>query len=79
MSRRVYIEITVIGDVARIAAIDAETGVEAVAVGPASAARADLERLALAKLDHIQAKETGEGVRSVEPPVTAARRPGRIV
>lgn len=79
MSRRVYIEITVIGDVARIAAIDADTGVEAVAVGPASAARADLERLALAKLDHILARGGGEDGRNPGPSRRPPRGPGRIV
>jgi hypothetical protein len=48
--REVYFEFTTIGSAVRVAAIDAATGIEVTAMGPASAARADLEQLALAKL-----------------------------
>jgi hypothetical protein len=48
--REVYFEFTAIGSTVRVAAIDALTGVEVTAIGPAKAARADLEQLALAKL-----------------------------
>jgi len=48
--RAVYFEHTVIGDVARLAAVDAETGTEAIVMGPARTRRADLETLALRKL-----------------------------
>ena len=48
--REIYFEFTAIGTSVRVAAIDAATGVEVAAIGPASAARADLEQLALAKL-----------------------------
>ncbi|WP_181702933.1 DUF6898 family protein [Chthonobacter albigriseus] len=47
----VYIEIRVIGASAKVTAIDAATGVEVCVIGPAGAARADLERLALRKLE----------------------------
>jgi hypothetical protein len=46
----VYFEFTAIGPTVKVVAIDAASGVEVSAVGPASAARADLERLALQKL-----------------------------
>ncbi len=46
----VYFEFTIVGAVVRVSAVDAATGVEVSVVGPTSAARADLERLALAKL-----------------------------
>ena len=46
----VYFECTVLGDVARMAAVDEATGIEAVVMGPARAARSDLEALALRKL-----------------------------
>jgi hypothetical protein len=45
--REVYFEF---GASVRVAAIDALTGIEVTAIGPATAARADLEQLALAKL-----------------------------
>jgi hypothetical protein len=46
----VYFEITFIGASARVVAIDAVSGIEVTVIGPARAARAYLERLALAKL-----------------------------
>jgi hypothetical protein len=46
----VYFEFTAIGATVKVAAIDAANGVEVSVVGPANAARADLERLALQKL-----------------------------
>ncbi len=46
----VFFEFRQLGTTVRVAAIDAATGVEVVVMGPASAARHDLERLALAKL-----------------------------
>jgi len=51
--REVFIEFIALGDSVRVAAIDAASGVEAVITGPASAAKSDLERLALRKLDAV--------------------------
>jgi hypothetical protein len=48
--REVYFEFTAIGTSVKVVAIDAATGTEVSIVGPASAAQAALERLALAKL-----------------------------
>ena len=49
-SGEVFFEFTVIGRSAKVSAIDAATGVEVSVVAPATAARADLQRLALQKL-----------------------------
>ncbi|MBI1201768.1 MAG: serine hydroxymethyltransferase [Rhodopseudomonas sp.] len=46
----VYFEITIVGGSAKVVAVDARTGIEVTAIGPARASRADLHRLALAKL-----------------------------
>lgn len=46
----VYFEFTAIGSAVRVAAIDAATGVEVVIMGPAGAARSDLQQAALGKL-----------------------------
>ncbi len=46
----VYFGFTRVGGAVRVAAIDAATGIEVVVMGPASAAQADLQKLALAKL-----------------------------
>lgn len=48
--REVYFEFTAVGAAMRVAAIDAETGLEVTIMGPVSASRGDLERLALQKL-----------------------------
>lgn len=66
--REVYFEIARLGDVMRVSAIDAETGIEAAAIGPAAALQSDLERIALGKLERKLATQNGS------PP-----RPGRVV
>lgn len=48
--RDVYFEFTVIGASVKATAIDSLTGIEVTVVGPATAARGDLQRLAVAKL-----------------------------
>jgi hypothetical protein len=57
--RSVYFEVTVIGASAKVTAIDAATGIEVVAIGPASASQSDLQRLALGKLKARIARERG--------------------
>ena len=49
-SREVYFEFTAIGGTVKVVAIDAVTGTEVTVIGPANAARSDLQRLALGKL-----------------------------
>jgi hypothetical protein len=49
-SNGVYFEFTPVGSVVKVVAIDAATGTEVSVIGPASAAQADLQRLALQKL-----------------------------
>ena len=46
----VYFEYRYVGATVRVAAVHAATGTETVVMGPAHAATADLERLALGKL-----------------------------
>ena len=48
--REVYFEFTAMAGSVKVSAIDALTGIEVSVVGPAGAARADLQRLALHKL-----------------------------
>jgi hypothetical protein len=55
-SGQVYFEFTAIGSSVRVAAIDAATGVEVSVIGPARASRADLQMLALRKLQSRLAK-----------------------
>ncbi len=46
----IYFEFTAIGRNVKVSAIDAATGTEVSIMGPATASRADLQRLALQKL-----------------------------
>ncbi len=55
--RNVYFEFTTIGTTVKVVAIDALTGTEVSVMGPAGAAQADLERLALGKLKARLARE----------------------
>lgn len=48
--QEIYFEFTAIGAAVKVTAIDAASGIEVSVVGPAGAARADLERLARRKL-----------------------------
>ena len=49
-TREIYFEFTTLGRSVKVSAIDAATGLEVSIVGPATASKADLERLALQKL-----------------------------
>jgi hypothetical protein len=57
-SNEVYFELTQVGASVKVVAIDGGTGIEVTVVGPANAARSDLERLALAKLKARIARES---------------------
>ncbi len=46
-----------VGAAVQVSAIDSATGIEVVAMGPASASQADLQQLALAKLKARLARE----------------------
>ena len=83
--RAIYFEALTLGDLVRVAAIDAATGIEVVVSGPATAARFDLERLAKRKLHRalVEAgvlaseQDEGQGARS-GPPASAPGR-GKLV
>jgi uncharacterized protein DUF6898 len=47
----VYFEFTPIGRSVKVSAIDAATSIEVTVIGPATASQADLQRLALRKLE----------------------------
>jgi hypothetical protein len=70
--REVLFEFTVVGEYMRAAAIDVETGIEVVVMGPAAAPREGLERIALRKLE--KALEAPYAEPSAPPP-----RKGTIV
>jgi hypothetical protein len=48
--REVYFEFTAIGSTVKVIAIDSVTGIEVTVMGPATATKTDLQRLALQKL-----------------------------
>ena len=55
--REVFFEFIAIGSAVKVVAIDAATGTEVSVIGPAGAAQADLEQLALGKLNARLARE----------------------
>jgi hypothetical protein len=60
--REVIFEITRIGDVQRVAAVDVATGIEVVVQAPASAALVDVRALALRKLERaLRDEDEGDG------------------
>ncbi len=64
--REVLFEFTIVGDYMRAAAIDTETGIEVVVMGPAQGSREGLEAIALRKLERA--------LQSPEPPPPPPRK-----
>ena len=58
--RDIYLEIVGIGNAVRVAAVDGVTGDEVVFQVPEHTSRAEIERLAVAKLKWKQAKDANE-------------------
>jgi len=69
--RDVIFEITRIGDVQRVAAIDVVSGVEVVVQAPANAALADVRALALRKLERALSSDDGG--------TSSDGRPGKLI
>ncbi|MDG1417463.1 MAG: hypothetical protein P8P99_06655 [Maricaulis sp.] len=65
-----YLEITVIGNSVRVAAIDAATGEEVIFQAPRNTPRPDLEKLAIQKLSWKMARE------AEKTDGTARKKPG---
>jgi len=57
--RDVYFEFTQIGGQMRVAAIDAETGIEVIVITPVSATQIQMQNLALAKLKRRLGQSAG--------------------
>lgn len=57
--RRIILELTTVGTSQKVTAVDEATGTEVSFIAPANAARADIERLARAKLDYVMKKKNG--------------------
>lgn len=75
--RAVILEFVRVGSSVEVRAVDEATGLEAVAVAPADAARGDMERLALRKLAWLIGKQKGETAQP-SPPSSAAPKRGWI-
>jgi hypothetical protein len=58
MSKEYYIEFYQLGNAVKVSAADPETGIEAVVMGPLNAAKSDLQKLAVKKLEYLLAKKT---------------------
>jgi hypothetical protein len=72
--REVIFEITRIGDVQRVAAVDVATGIEVVVQAPANAALVDVRALALRKLERALRDGDGDASRT-----GGDSRPGKLV
>ena len=57
--REVLFEMTRVGGILRVVAIDAETGIEAIVQGPMSASQLELRGLAARKLRFVMEKKGG--------------------
>ena len=66
--REVIYEITRLGDIQRVAAVDVESGVEVIVQAPGGASLADVRALALRKLE-----------RALTEAAARPQRPGRLV
>ncbi|NVO16446.1 MAG: hypothetical protein HXX10_20655 [Rhodoplanes sp.] len=62
-SREILFELTVVGGAVRVVAIDAATGIEVSIMGPVTAPRAALQRIALQKLERRLTKAGEAGRR----------------
>jgi uncharacterized protein YqfB (UPF0267 family) len=76
-SRGVIFEFTRFGDQIKVCAIDVSSGLEATVFGPATAAQADMERLALNKLRYIGGKIADAAPPPGGPPAPPKR--GKLV
>lgn len=56
----IYVEFKQVGQVMRVSAVDAATGMEVVIMGPVSASQKDLQKVAVAKLKRRLAQEGGK-------------------
>ena len=65
--KEIYIEYKQVGQAIKVTAIDAETGLEAVIMGPASAAQTHLQKIAVQKLE-MQLKKEIEKPDEKPPP-----------
>ncbi|MGD9868377.1 MAG: serine hydroxymethyltransferase [Hyphomicrobiales bacterium] len=55
----IYVEFKQVGQIMRVTAIDAASGVEVVIMGPVSASQGDLQKVAVAKLRRRLGQEGG--------------------
>ncbi|MCC2111901.1 MAG: serine hydroxymethyltransferase [Hyphomicrobiales bacterium] len=73
--RAVIFEFVPLGRQVKVMAVDADTGIEVAIVGPVTAPRADLERLALRKLEN----RMRAGRPAPSPDDSEDEGPGRLV
>jgi hypothetical protein len=66
--KEIYIEYKQVGQAMKVTAVDSETGMEVVIMGPASAAQTHLQKIAIQKLE-MQLKKEAEKPEEIPPPV----------
>ncbi len=66
-TREVYFELYPVGDSMKVSAVDGATGIEVSIVGPAKLPQAELERVALNKLNYVlKQKSDGQEVSAID-------------
>ena len=63
-TREVYFELYPVGDSMKVSAVDGATGTEVSIVGPAKLPQAELERVALNKLNYVMNQKADQNERS---------------
>ena len=63
-AREVYFELYPVGDSIKVSAVDGDTGVEVSIVGPSKLPQAELERVALNKLNYVMNQKADENEQS---------------
>lgn len=67
MRREIIFEFTPIGASVKVTAVDVSSGLEVSVVAPSSAARTELERIALQKLRYMLGRQTNESDDTKKP------------
>lgn len=75
--REIYVEMIPAGKALRVAAVDAETGLEMIFQVPANTPRPDIDRLARAKIMWKLGRESGPGERGADQEKRPGQGPGR--
>ncbi len=78
-AREVYFELYPVGDSMKVSAVDGATGTEVSIVGPAKLPQAELERVALNKLNYVMNHKANETEQSAPAPTSGKDGKGWVI